>query len=169
MPELFESFCQKALKGHTEARKIPQSNADALQECHWSVSQSTDSKVGKLKCSEKHQIVCSNQVQCVTRVLSEWERIVESHWGVQIAALLKKNQIILSVVAQVSASGRCYGNGSWDEKEGGDKTEGWCYFSLFQGSVSSRKPMNRLPRGIVDVLSLEAFKARLDEALSNLV
>jgi len=29
--------------------------------------------------------------------------------------------------------------------------------------------MNRLPRGIVDVLSLEAFKARLDEALSNLV
>ncbi|KFV99395.1 hypothetical protein N326_11902, partial [Eurypyga helias] len=31
------------------------------------------------------------------------------------------------------------------------------------------KPWNRLPRKAVDAPSLEAFKARLDEALSNLV
>ena len=28
---------------------------------------------------------------------------------------------------------------------------------------------NRLPREVVDVLSLEVFKARLDEALGNLI
>ncbi|KFW11404.1 hypothetical protein N326_01133, partial [Eurypyga helias] len=31
------------------------------------------------------------------------------------------------------------------------------------------KPWNRLPREAVDAPSLEVFKARLDEALSNLV
>ena len=28
---------------------------------------------------------------------------------------------------------------------------------------------NRLPRGVVNVLSLETFKVRLDQALSNLI
>ena len=31
------------------------------------------------------------------------------------------------------------------------------------------RPWNRLPREVVDALSLEVFKARLDGALSNLI
>ncbi|KFV08669.1 hypothetical protein N340_05036, partial [Tauraco erythrolophus] len=48
--------------------------------------------------------------------------------------------------------------------------------SRFQLDVSKKfftlrvvRHWNRLPREVVDVPSLEVFKARLDEALSNLV
>lgn len=41
MPELSERFCQKALKGDTEARKFPQSGADVVQEHPWSVWEPT--------------------------------------------------------------------------------------------------------------------------------
>jgi len=36
-------------------------------------------------------------------------------------------------------------------------------------TVSAVKHWNRLPGDVVDVLSLEAFKVRLDQALSNLI
>ena len=36
-------------------------------------------------------------------------------------------------------------------------------------TVRAVKHWNRLPRDVVDALSLEAFKVRLDQALSNLI
>jgi len=36
-------------------------------------------------------------------------------------------------------------------------------------TVRAVKHWNRLPGDVVDVLSLEAFKVRLDQALSNLI
>jgi len=48
---------------------------------------------------------------------------------------------------------------------------GWPVMTLYQSMYTQRvvTHWNRLPRGVVDAPSLEAFKARLDVALGSLV
>ena len=45
----------------------------------------------------------------------------------------------------------------------------WGNLQPVTGTVSQRRPWNRLPSKAANASALEAFKARLDKAVSNLV